>query len=82
EVTTPDSIARVRAPHLEIAMTEGLTVTAHSADIPDGISATLQPAEAAPERWFDLQGRPVASPTRPGIYILRRGSTAVKRIIR
>lgn len=82
EVTTPDSIARVRAPHLEIAMTEGLTVTAHSADIPDGISATLQPAEAAPERWFDLQGRPVTSPTRPGIYILRRGSTAVKRIIR
>lgn len=81
EVNTPDSIAYVRAPQLEIAMTDGLAITAHSADVPDGISGILAPAEAAHERWYDLQGRPVSSPTRPGIYIIRRGAKAVKRII-
>lgn len=42
----------------------------------EGISSAVADIDA-PAEYFDLQGRPVAAPTR-GIYIMRRGSTVTK----
>ncbi len=47
-----------------------------------GISAATPDAADAPAEYFDLQGRRVSAPAAPGIYILRRGTSAVKTIVK
>lgn len=32
--------------------------------------------------WFNLQGMPVEKPSQPGVYIVRRGGTIEKRVVR
>lgn len=80
EVSANGSTELVRCPQLEVNMTDGLHVTARLVDVENGIDTPVNHVNA-PEQWYDLQGRPVNAPTRPGIYILRHGNKTEKRII-
>lgn len=45
---------------------------------PPATAITSRPQADAPALWFTPDGRPTARPTRPGIYIERRGTTTRK----
>lgn len=81
EVTANDSTSVLRGRQLEVAMSDGLRVKARLVDCETGIGTTPADPTDGPERIYDLQGRPVASPGRSGIYIIRRGNISEKRII-
>lgn len=62
------------------------TITYKYADISDlsGVEDIVAdtPESSIPEQYFDLWGRKIASPTSPGVYIRRQGSTTTKVIRR
>ncbi len=48
----------------------------------EGTNSIALPTADAPCEYYDLEGRKIAAPTEPGIYILKRGTETRKVIIR
>lgn len=80
EVTAEGTTSVQRSNTLELTMTDGLQVKVRSVECQTGIAAPTRPEDRV-ERIYDLQGRPVTSPERGGIYIIRRGNISEKRLI-
>lgn len=80
ELKSDGSIELFRSEKLETVMTDGLEITVRMIDKETGIAAPVNEADA-PVQWYDLQGRPVSKPTRPGIYILQKGNKTEKRLV-
>lgn len=51
-------------------------------DNSSGINGITDDSDDAPVLWYDLDGRRIAAPTLPGVYIRRQGSVAAKVLVR
>ena len=46
---------------------------------PDGVSPVTTDSQS-PAQWYDLSGRPIATPQRLGVYLKRQGGKTTLQI--
>ncbi len=84
-VTFPQMVLMMRqitSPYPLFAGYNGAFKLVMTAAEPTGIADIETADSSAPAVYFDLQGRKVANPTESGIYIVRKGSSVEKLLVR